>query len=201
LFQQLTGSGQGINLWTTNQLAVAKWYHVAATVQGTNAYFYINGTLDNSGTRSISAPTTTDPVTFGYGGWNDRYPGVLDEVRIYNRALAADEIAGLASLGNGRPRETDGDGLPDYLEDRTGNGAYDAGDLSNWMAFSTDATGMSDGWQFKYFGHIGIDPNADPDGDAVSNYLEYLMGRNPVVSGTFPDTNGVVNLRIYTPLR
>ncbi len=98
LFQQLTAGGQGINLWTTTTLEVGTWYHVAAVVRGTNAYFYINGALDNSGTRSISAPTTTDPVTFGYSGWNDRYPGVLDEVRIYNRALAADEVAGLANF-------------------------------------------------------------------------------------------------------
>src|SRR5687768_6535740 len=79
LFQQLTSGGQGINLWTTTTLEVGTWYHVAAVVRGTNAYFYINGSLDNSGTRSIAAPTTTDPVTFGYSGWNDRYPGVLDE--------------------------------------------------------------------------------------------------------------------------
>ena len=135
LFQQLDAGGNGINLWTTTTIAVGTWYHVAAVVRGTNAYFYINGTLDNSGTRTIAAPTTTDPVTFGYGGWNDRYPGVLDDVRIYNRALAADEIAGLAALGNGRPWDTDGDGLADYLEDSNGNGAVDSGE-TDWQSAS-----------------------------------------------------------------
>jgi len=107
---------------------VGTWYHVAAVVRGTNAYFYINGTLDNSGTRSIAAPTTSDPVTFGYSGWNDRYPGVLDDVRIYNRGLTADEIAGLVSLSNGRLWDTDGDGVADYFEDRNGNGTVDSGE-------------------------------------------------------------------------
>ena len=91
------------------------------------------GHFNLSGTRNITAPTTTDPVTFGYGGWNDYYPGVLDDVRIYNRALTADEIAGLASLGNGLPWDSDGDGLADCLEDSNGNGAVDSGE-TDWQS-------------------------------------------------------------------
>jgi hypothetical protein len=58
--------------------------------------------------------------------------------------------------------------------------------------YSTDGTGMSDGWEILYFGHIGIDPNADPDGDGLSNYQEFLMrsaGYNPTVWDS--NTNGV----------
>jgi len=40
----------------------------------------------------------------------------------------------------------------------------------------------------------------DRDGDGVSDYIEYLEGRNPLVSGVVPDTNNVINLQIYTPL-
>ena len=81
----------------------------------------------------------------------------------------------------GNPIDTDGDGIPDYLEDANGNGIYDAGDSSNWQLFSTDGTGMSDGWEIKYFGHIGIDPNADPDGDGLNNLQEFQGGTNPNV--------------------
>jgi hypothetical protein len=35
--------------------------------------------------------------------------------------------------GNGNPIDTDGDGIPDYLEDANGNGIYDAGDFGNWL--------------------------------------------------------------------
>ena len=97
LFQQLDSAGQGINLWTTSKLAVGTWYHVAAVVRGTMVSLFINGKFDGSKKRSIAGPTTTDPLAFGYGGWNVHFPGVLDDVRIYNRALPDDEVAGLHS--------------------------------------------------------------------------------------------------------
>jgi archaellum component FlaF (FlaF/FlaG flagellin family) len=82
---------------------------------------------------------------------------------------------------NGIPDDTDGDGLADYFEDANGDGVYDTGDPSNWQVFSTDGTGMSDGWEIGYFGHVGVDPNGDPDGDGLSNLQEYLLGTNPTI--------------------
>ncbi len=35
-------------------------------------------------------------------------------------------------------------------------------------------------WQFQYFGHLGVDPLADPDGDGMNNYQEYIAGTNPL---------------------
>ena len=43
--------------------------------------------------------------------------------------------------------------------------------------------------------------NADTDGDGVSDYLEYLLGRNPTVAGATNDVNNKINLRLYTPLK
>jgi hypothetical protein len=48
---------------------------------------------------------------------------------------------------------------------------------------------------------VDADPNnTDRDGDGVSDYLEYLEGRNPLGGGGVPDTGGIVNLQVYTPL-
>ena len=40
---------------------------------------------------------------------------------------------------NGLPLDSNGDGIPDYLEDANGNGIYDAGDIGNWAAGYTNA--------------------------------------------------------------
>src|SRR5262249_13975379 len=46
--------------------------------------------------------------------------------------------------GNGKPVDSDGDGLADYFEDTTGDGTYNSGDLSNWNSPDTDGDGISD---------------------------------------------------------
>lgn len=43
--------------------------------------------------------------------------------------------------------------------------------------------------------------NPDTDGDGLWDGWEVLLGRNPLVGGTVPDTNGVLRLRVHTPLR
>jgi len=41
----------------------------------------------------------------------------------------------LATDVNGNPLDSDGDGIPDYIEDANGNGIFDAGDFSDWTDF------------------------------------------------------------------
>ena len=38
---------------------------------------------------------------------------------------------------------------------------------------------LPDNWQIQYFGHTGVDPQADPDGDGLNNLGEYRAGTNP----------------------
>ena len=47
------------------------------------------------------------------------------------------------------------------------------------VSFDSDRNGLPDAWEMAYFGHIGVDPNADADGDGISNYVEWLDGTNP----------------------
>jgi len=60
--------------------------------------------------------------------------------------------------------------------------------LSNAVAFvqtdhilpgPMDANGLPKPWELEHFGHVGIDPNADPDHDGMSNLQEYLAGTDP----------------------
>jgi hypothetical protein len=38
---------------------------------------------------------------------------------------------------------------------------------------------LPEAWQLQYFGQTGVDPNADADGDGLSNLAEYKAGTNP----------------------
>lgn len=53
------------------------------------------------------------------------------------------DSAGKYSIGPIRFPDGDGDGLPDYLEDRNGNGTADSGETS-WLSADTDSNGIVD---------------------------------------------------------
>ena len=80
------------------------WHFIAGTVEGNIAKFYLDGNLMDE--RTLSSPfeyNNSEPLTLGmhyYSGvpsfWAYPLYGILDEVRIYNRALSDDEIKQLA---------------------------------------------------------------------------------------------------------
>ncbi|HEV2330952.1 MAG TPA: chitobiase/beta-hexosaminidase C-terminal domain-containing protein, partial [Verrucomicrobiae bacterium] len=43
----------------------------------------------------------------------------------------------------------------------------------------TCGIGIADWWQLKYFGHIGIDPNSDPNNNGLTAYDDFWAGLNP----------------------
>jgi hypothetical protein len=58
--------------------------------------------------------------------------------------------------------------------------------LLNWSLGDTDANGLPDWWELKYFGVLtGTDLNADPDHDGTSNLFEYLTGTNPTNASSY----------------
>ncbi|MDO8584562.1 MAG: LamG domain-containing protein [bacterium] len=85
-------------------LAANQWYHVAATWTGSFMNVYINGILDmtpvaNSG---IGYGTTARNAEIGRYSAYGNFPGPIDDVRIYNRALSVDEIKRLYEEGSYR---------------------------------------------------------------------------------------------------
>ena len=77
----------------TSQLPVAAWSHVAATYDGTTLRLYLNGTQVAQLATSGSILTSSSPLRIGGNGiWGEYFNGLIDEVRVYNRALSAAEI-------------------------------------------------------------------------------------------------------------
>jgi hypothetical protein len=74
------------------------WHHVAGTFDGTELAVYIDGQLAATTSASGSlSPATGTNLMVGADPVNpvDKFTGVVDEVRVYNRALSAAEIAAL----------------------------------------------------------------------------------------------------------
>ncbi|HWF08394.1 MAG TPA: LamG-like jellyroll fold domain-containing protein, partial [Bryobacteraceae bacterium] len=70
------------------------WQHYAITYDNTNIKIYVNGALNTTCAASVAAGTDATPLTIG--GYNQHAAtGAMDEVRIYNRALSAQEISGV----------------------------------------------------------------------------------------------------------
>ena len=75
------------------------WHYIVGTSDGTNLVLYVDGTqVDTDPGGAISYSTETfligkDSDTATY------FPGLIDDVRVYNRALPADEIQKLYNAG------------------------------------------------------------------------------------------------------
>lgn len=81
-------------------------YHVAMTFDGVNLHLYVNGLRDQSNAQPAgidSSPGVNPDLRLGIDrDGNQRFSGMLDEIRIYDTALSADEIAALTGNVLGR---------------------------------------------------------------------------------------------------
>lgn len=89
-------NGAHQNLRGTSSLVVGEWTNVAMTYDGTTQRLYING-------AEVASQPLSGPISIGTGalriGGNgsfadEFFQGLVDEVRVYNRALSATEVAG-----------------------------------------------------------------------------------------------------------
>ncbi|MFA6039099.1 MAG: LamG-like jellyroll fold domain-containing protein [Candidatus Peribacteraceae bacterium] len=90
--------GASSTLTTSTPLSLNAWHHVAAVWDGTRMKIFLDGVPDNNSVSYSGTPvSTTGRLTFGAYA-NGLYPfsGMFDEIRIYNRAISANEVAILA---------------------------------------------------------------------------------------------------------
>jgi hypothetical protein len=84
-----------INLKATQPVQDGAWTHVAATVEGARATLYLNGVKNGELGRGAPAATPASPLGMAWACDHGTFRGLLDDVRIYRRALSADEIRAL----------------------------------------------------------------------------------------------------------
>lgn len=94
---------EGGDLQGVTPVMPAMWSHMVLNISETEVALYLNGQLEDS--RVLEAPL--EGLLLGgaaLGAWNNggdiqrEMPGLMDEVRIYDRALSAEEIAELGSM-------------------------------------------------------------------------------------------------------
>jgi hypothetical protein len=66
-------------------------------------------------------------------------------------------------------------------------------------SLDANGNGLGDDWETRYFGALGVDPNADPDRDGASNLREFLEGTDPTrADARHPADRDAIDGRITT---
>lgn len=89
------------DLDSTDPLVLNEFLHVAVVYSGYSVEMYLDGEPDNFSACNGLVMTTAKQITFGQKDYADRqyfYNGILDEVRIYDKALQPDEISLLQTM-------------------------------------------------------------------------------------------------------
>ncbi|MGH8454312.1 MAG: LamG-like jellyroll fold domain-containing protein, partial [Nevskiales bacterium] len=159
------------------------WYHVAMTYDGTMLKLYVNGALDGSLAVSGQIITTTQPVRIGGGAPSGQsqlpFPGLIDEVEIFNRALLQTEIQSIYLAGNaGKCKICTNPGNlgPNvFTTDASTLTQFELnGDTSDSSGNSRNATPIGGSFVATPFG-MGLQVSADPQGFDWSPFASLLV--------------------------
>jgi hypothetical protein len=101
LLQSQFYHNSGLSKVRSNDKLLDEFYNIVVTYNGSNLKIFSNSTLENQ-IVATSLPTTDfEPLYIGFdGGYGyGKFHGLIDDVRIYDRALSAEEVQALYNLG------------------------------------------------------------------------------------------------------
>jgi hypothetical protein len=90
---------------TGTNVPMGTWVHVAVTLQKPNSWIYVDGQVQGTSDAMVIEPSDLGSTTQNWIG-RSQFPtdpylmGMVDEFRIYDRALSDAEVAALAKMGN-----------------------------------------------------------------------------------------------------
>jgi hypothetical protein len=140
------GSSRSEFASATGVITAGSWFHVCATYDHHEVRIYINGKI--SGTPgAYSLGIYDDPTSNFYvgGGWGGYFDGVIDEARVYNRALSSTEVS---ELYNWAPKPT----AWWKFDENTGTTAYDSSGNGNSGTLGAGTTSYMPAWTPGKFG-------------------------------------------------
>jgi hypothetical protein len=174
------GGGNDFSLNGSTTLNSGTWYHVLATYNHSKkeVKLYVNGSLDASGTSSFRSPNTDAPLTIGAMSDTSTYnnsnymDGLMDEVRVYNRALSQPEIKALYNLSSPSGKEITEADVPSSQDSGISRYKFN-GDV-------TDSWGSNDGTDNTSAGYVngvyGQAKDFDGSDDTITDIGPITLG-------------------------
>ena len=97
MFQQYGGGD--VNVKGKKLIDLGQWTHLAATIEQNMVRIYFNGVLDHEERRPGPPAMPLASLGIGFAMFHTALTGVVDDARLYRRALSADEIRTLVEMG------------------------------------------------------------------------------------------------------
>ena len=172
----------------TTALPLSVWSHVAVTYDGAQFRMYLNGVLTRTTALSGTLTVSTLPLRIGGNAiWGEYFGGQIDEVRVYNRALAIAELQADMTTPITATSGGNTDTVPPQVSVSTPvNGATVSGTVSV-TATASDNSAVA-GVQFKVAGtNVGSEDTTSPY--SVSWNTTGLTNGNYSITAVARDTN------------
>lgn len=203
-------SANSYGLTSVASVNTGLWVHVTFAWDGTTGTIYINGAIDIS--YAMTGPLTyvvsEIPVIGGrYTGLTQMFNGLIDDLRIYNRAITAAEIQSIYRNSSSPPT----DGLVAYfpMDEGTGTTTTDTvgglvGTLTNGPTWQPQVCPRlrsgreiaTNGWGVQFDGvndYVSVPSSAlwDFAGDfALTAWIKPIGSTNAVILGRWANPNG-----------
>lgn len=158
------------------------WHHVALTVVPGKMAFYIDGSLNITSSISTITPPNSVNTTSIIG---DTYAGYIDDVRIYNTALSADQVYDVYNKGTTycyyrfEPDDVSGNRLANYAK---GQPVFDASFVDN---------------QYNTFGSSGYNVATNTSSQSGMASLYY----QPVGTYSLPKLSSISNATVVNRIQ
>lgn len=104
---RLAGGGAYVGAQLTTPLLANRWYHVAATYDGTTLKAYLNGQLQAS-TPAAASDLPQGTLRLGGGVSGEWWQGSVDELNVWNYALSAADVLAVYRSQAATPRHRTG---------------------------------------------------------------------------------------------
>ncbi len=189
-------------------VSTSNWWHVAGTYDGKTATVYVNGASSGASSQSGSGNSiqvTATPLRIGDegdGSGTYKFSGVIDEVRIFNRALSPEDIGILYTKNalkkgeqqnwysiNGQPHLSEG-----FVGDETTASVVTQDAIDDWgnQIYHRDALGNGTFASYantNHQNHFYAPGRLTKTGTSNTEFIDFSNGLFPTGQGTWTVTS------------